>query len=353
MNTQHTPSSSAHPRGRKPAFTLLTGDALQVLRTLPTHTADCIVTSPPYWRLRDYATGTWSGGNPTCAHTHDAASATTARTPHRCVHCDAIRTDLQYGQEHSLDAYIAHLRGVFAELSRILAPTGTAWLNLGDSYAANSDGYRCTRPGQYRQPRFRPAAGLPNKNLIGMPWRVALALQADGWTLRHGIVWHKPNPAPTPVRDRLGCHYEWLFMLVQQTGVGLVHDEPGRHARIGERTSSSRAYGAGIAHTDLNAGEVWTIPVTPNRQAEHPAVFPVEIPLRCITIGCPPGGTVLDPFSGLGTTGLAARQLGRSYIGIDLNTAFQTAAKQRLTEQRSADIQVSIGAEPASVIPAP
>ncbi|GAA1895372.1 DNA-methyltransferase [Streptantibioticus ferralitis] len=334
---------------------LLTGDAEQVLATLPANSADCVVTSPPYWRLRDYATGTWSGGSPDCPHPANAVvkiAVQTANTPRCCTSCGASWTDGQYGLESTADAYVTQLRKVFAELRRVLSPTGTAWLNLGDSYATNSDGYWCTRPGQYRQPRYRPAADVPHKNLLGMPWRVALALQSDGWILRNAIVWHKANAAPFPVRDRLSCHYETIFLLVQQPYYYFDLD-PIRQPYTGDRSPSRRAHrGGNKPHTargiwpppadddravrtarGRNPGDVWSVPVTPRRHQAHPAAFPIEIPRRCIAAGCPPGGVVLDPFSGTGTTGLAARQLGRSYIGIDLNAAFQAGATARLARQ--------------------
>jgi DNA modification methylase len=198
---------------------LLTGDAVRVLQTLPTGSADCVVTSPPYWRLRDYGTGSWTGGSPTCPHlntTDQHGPPLPESTPCSCTGCGARWTDEQYGLETTQHAYIQHLRQVFAQLHRVVVPTGTVWLNLGDSYSTNSDGYRCARPGQYRQPRYRPPADVPHKNLLGMPWRVTHALQDDGWILRNVVIWHKPNTAPFPSRDRLTCRYETLFLLVRQ-----------------------------------------------------------------------------------------------------------------------------------------
>lgn len=131
--------------------TLLTGDATGVLRTLPDAVVDCVVTSPPYWRLRDYGTGTWTGGSPRCPHPATPAVDNpqgSVSAPRACPRCGARWTDRQYGLEPTADAYVDHLRQVFTELWRVLAPTGTVWLNLGDSYATNSDGYWCTRPGQ-------------------------------------------------------------------------------------------------------------------------------------------------------------------------------------------------------------
>ncbi|MDT0307210.1 site-specific DNA-methyltransferase [Streptomyces sp. DSM 44917] len=300
--------------------TLLTGDALQTLQALPAGTVDCVVTSPPYWRLRDYATGSWTGGAPDCPH---PATATTERDGHRrCARCEARWSDAQVGREATLNEYTDHLRRVFAELHRVLVPAGTVWLNLGDSYAANSDGYPNSRPGQYRQPAYRPRAGLPDKNLLGLPWKVALALQADGWLIRNAIIWHKTNAAPFPVRDRLANRHETVFLLTKQEHHYLDRTprEPG--------TSTTDAEPLG--KTAGGSGDVWSIPVTPRRRPHHPATSPLQIPLRCIQLGSPPGGLVCDPFSGTGTTGLAALSLGRAYLGIDLNPAYTELAASRL-----------------------
>ena len=271
--------------------------------------------------------------------------------------------------------------------------TGTVWLNLGDSYSATPPG-RADDPMRTSTLTSRPAlarlrdsvqrAGVdrtravPRKNLIGMPWRVALALQADGWILRNAIVWHKPNAMPAPVRDRLTCRYEMLFLLVRQPryffdldaireplarpealseGIVIGGSNKGRHAGIDATTRrrGSSVYGTGkysnitafpkrppgaalrptgkrhtASHSKgKNPGDVWSVSTRPLRAA-HFATFPVDIPLRCIASGCPPQGVVLDPFSGAATTGLAARQLGRSYLGIDLNQGFHDIGLDRL-----------------------
>jgi site-specific DNA-methyltransferase (cytosine-N4-specific) len=320
-----------------PTAALLTGDAVQVMRTLPAGSVDWLVTSPPYWRLRDYGTGHWTGGADDC--THQVGPAGT------CPFCGAVWTDLQCGREATTDENVDHLRQVFHGAERLLAPTGTAWLNLGDSYSANSDGYRCARPGQHRQPRYRPPADVPHKNLVGLPWRVAFALQTDGWILRNAMVWHKPNAAPFPVRDWLSNRHEMLFLLVRQPRYHFDLDAV-RQPYTGDRPLSRHAHhGGSKPHTargawpshprppGRNPGDVWTIPVTPQRNRSHPAAWPVQLLLRCIRAGCPPGGMVLDPFSGTGTTGVAALQSGRSYTGIDLNPDFTATAKNVLGRQ--------------------
>jgi site-specific DNA-methyltransferase (cytosine-N4-specific) len=341
--------------------TLYTGDAARVLSELPDASAHCVVTSPPYWGLRDYGTGSWVGGDPACAHSagrgtdpaqtrrpgvgYPASAAHRGGNPRVCRRCGAFRSDAQHGLEATPRDYVDALRAVFAQLSRVLAADGTAWLNLGDCHSAG-------RPGR--------AAAVPEKNLLGMPWRVAFALQEDGWIIRNAVVWHKVNGMPEAVTDRLSRRYELLFLLVRQphyhfdldairepfagpaddvrpaaaadgtAGVGKYADlaafacrPPGAALR-----PTGRRHTAGHPH-GRNPGDVWALPTRPLKAA-HFAAFPVDLPLRCIAAGCPPGGVVLDPFSGASTTGLAARSLGRAFVGIDLNPAFHDIALDRL-----------------------
>jgi DNA modification methylase len=316
---------------------------------MPDGYADCIVTSPPYWAKRDYGvTG-------------------------------------QYGLEPDPGAYIATLRAVFREARRVLARDGTCWLNLGDSYSAGSASP--TGLHAYLGPGLagRSVPALMVKNLLGLPWRVALALQDDGWIIRNAIVWHKPNAMPESVRDRLNCRYELIFLLTRSRRywfdldpVRVPHASAKPRCRAGSRPISSqrrpgspprgrhpgdaksggsrpgalgrsqlkygshtrevigaRRYGdsrSGRAHPKgRNPGDVWSIPTRPYR-GPHFAAFPAEIPARCIKAGCRPGGMVLDPFSGTGTTGLAALALGRRFTGIDLNPAFAELAAGRLRQ---------------------
>ncbi len=235
---------------------------------------------------------------------------------------------------------------MFAAARRVLAPRATVWINLGDSYSTNSDGYWCTEPGQPCQPRYRPPAGLPHKNLVGMPWRVAFALQDDGWIPRSAIVWHKPHATPSPIRDRLATRHEMIFLFVAQPDYYFDLD-PVRQPYTGDRALSRRTHRGGSRPNTAcgtwprtlaqeqrgrNPGNVWTIPPDRSR-AGHPAPSPVEIPRRCIAAGCPAGGHVLDPFSGSATTGIAARQLGRIFTGIDINPVYHAQALRRLRHE--------------------
>lgn len=296
---------------------LYVGDAAEVIAEMPDGSVDCVVTSPPYWRHRDY---------------DDPG---------------------QYGQEATPEEYVAHLQGVFAQARRVLADDGTLWVGLGDAYSG--------------------AGTSAPKNLMGMPWRVAFALQGDGWLLRNAIVWHKPNAMPSPVRDRMTCRYELIFLLAKRNRYHFDLD-PIRQRYEGDRSLSRRAHRTanrpttakgqwppvqpgkyaesagpcagrdhgpamrptGRRHTAAhelgrNPGDVWDISTRPFRQA-HFAVWPIDIPLRAIAAGCREDGTVLDPFSGAGTTGLAATQLGRTYIGIDINPEYCDLAAQRMAE---------------------
>jgi DNA modification methylase len=309
-------------------WTLHVGDARTVLAAMPDQSANCIVTSPPYWGKRDY------------------------------------RVTGQYGQEPTPQTYVDTLRETFTEARRVLADDGTCWLNLGDSYSASSGG--ATGLHAYLGPHITThhAAALPAKNLLGLPWRVAFALQEDGWILRNAIIWHKPNAMPESVRDRLNCRHELIFLLVKQSAywfdldpIRIPHaastrrqiqerrtrppgriDSRARPPKYGpsmHEVTTARRYGE-RRHTrghpnGRNPGDVWSIPTRPY-SGPHFAAYPIDLPLRCIAAGCKPGGTVLDPFAGSGTTGLAAIQLGRQFTGIDISPDFARLAARRLTQ---------------------
>lgn len=194
--------------------TLHVGDAHDILAGLPNASVDCIVTSPPYFGLRDYGTGTWQGGRLHCAHSRAPAIPANGRI---CPACGATWVDRQYGLEATLGEYIDHLVAVFRQARRVLHPDGTCWLNLDDSYVTGQSGRR-DAPTRYPSlantqrdaSRVRRDAFLPAKNLLGVPWRIAFALQADSWILRNGIVWAKTNPMPESVRDRFSTGYRRL-----------------------------------------------------------------------------------------------------------------------------------------------
>lgn len=305
------------------------GDCLEVMREWPDCSVDCCVTSPPYWGLRDY-------GN-----------------------------DGQIGLEPSPDEYIAKMVAVFAEVRRVLKPEGTCWLNLGDSYAGvNNQRSGVGEKRNLSTDKFHGGTAhleqrcttgnhnLKPKDLCMIPARVALALQADGWWLRSDIIWHKPNPMPESVTDRPTSAHEHIFLLTKSAKYwydAVAIAEPSEHA--GEtRTTTAKSFagqatGAGVKPTGnakpgsvvhikdtRNARNVWTIATKPYSGA-HFAVFPPELPRKCILAGCPEGGVMLDPFFGSGTTGMVAEQLGRKWIGIELNPEYITLAKNR-TMQR-------------------
>jgi DNA modification methylase len=311
-------------------ITLHHGDSLAVLRTLPDASVNACVTSPPYFGLRDYG------------------------------------VDGQYGLEASPAEYVETMRALFAEVRRVLADDGTLWLNLGDSYQS-SGGKEGVGPNAVVGSTLRQEFGMPAKNLLGIPWRTAFALQDDGWILRNDIIWNKPNAMPESVTDRLSTRHEHLFMFSKKTrywfeldGIreplsrpealaeGIVFGgkspEAGRRRGatygVSRRDSFARATKEAdvpgqsvtqhredrpnvVAGTPLgrNPGDVWTVATQPFAAA-HFAVMPQALAERAILAGCKPRGVVLDPFSGSGTTGLAATKHGRRYIGIDLSADY-------------------------------
>lgn len=240
----------------------------------------------------------------------------------------------EYGLELSPAEYVETMRALFAEVRRVLADDGTLWLNLGDSYASGSrSSYASTGKAAGRVGASRPTSNLPGKNLLGIPWRVAFALQDDGWILRNDIIWSKPNAMPESVSDRLSTRHEHLFMFsksprywfdldpIREPHVS-TPDREGKNALRGQKAMrpvgpNSGAYSEG----GRNPGDVWTIATQPFAEA-HFAVMPAELARRAVVAGCKPGGTVLDPFSGSGTTGLVAQRNGRKYVGIDLSADY-------------------------------
>lgn len=303
---------------------ILCGDALECLRVLPSESVQTCVTSPPYWGLRDY-------GVPG-----------------------------QIGLEESPEVYTARLVEVFAEVRRVLRTDGTLWLNLGDSYARdegkgekfrNGKGHRWS--GQNPNGMCGPGlGGLKPKDLVGIPWRVAFALQADGWYLRSDIIWHKPNPMPESVTDRPTKAHEYVFLIAKSEryfynadaikeraisgdprkpyAPGQVDARGDGHDRNGGQIRPVVARGAG-AEDWRNKRSVWTVPTQSYPEA-HFATFPEDLIRPCILAGSPAGGTVLDPFAGSGTTLMVAKALGCSAVGIELNPQYVRLIEKRIAQ---------------------
>lgn len=288
--------------------TLWHGDSLAVLRELPDASVDCCVTSPPYFGLRDYG------------------------------------IEGQYGLEPSPAEYVETMRALFAEVRRVLADDGTLWLNIGDSYysgrgaATGADAKQPARRGFVREVDKPGQTWARPKALLGIPWRVAFAMGDDGWTLRNEVIWSKTNAMPESVTDRLASQHEHVFMFSKARFYWFDLDpirEPSAERAprpIGGRNLTPRHQGAadntGWKDHDVsnhpagrNPGDVWPLPTQPFAEA-HFAVMPQALAERAVIAGCKPGGTVLDPFSGSGTTGLAATKHGRKYVGIDLNAEY-------------------------------
>ena len=358
-------------------FDIRQGNALDRLREMPDCSVNCCITSPPYFGLRDYGTAKWEGGSVACDHrgepyrTKAAINANCGTGVDRknaedfqpmgqtCSKCGARRIDSQIGLEAAPEQYIARLVDVFREVRRVLRDDGVLFVNIGDSYNAQPGQRKTTDKAGDKQATSIGSVGAPSrcvdgikpKDLIGIPWMLAFALRADGWFLRQDIIWHKPNPMPESVKDRCTKAHEYIFLLSKSQRYWWDADairEPSestdpRVARSSrtfagavQRNSDLERYGTTRGRTNQpccnengrNKRSVWTIASLPTPEA-HFATFPIDLPELCMKAGCPEGGTVLDPFSGAGTTGLACLKNGRNYIGIELNAAYIEIAHQR------------------------
>lgn len=352
---------------------ILQGDCLQVLRTLPDESVHCCVTSPPYWGLRDYGTGAWEGGSSECDHksgrfergglsskqaSNNGSGGDEARK--ECPKCGARRIDRQIGLENTPEEYVAKMVEVFREVRRVLRLDGTLWLNLGDSYAQNgsdrnggSDGRLSTlgsgKATLQNSNRCVGNHGLKPKDLCGIPWRVAFALQTDGWWLRSDIIWHKPNPMPESVTDRPTKAHEYLFLIAKseryyydaeaikepqsQTTFdrfknGCTRKPSKKHIGTEGECLAGHDTATAILENGRNKRSVWTVPSSAYPES-HFATFPPDLIKPCILAGCPVGGTVLDPFGGSGTTGQVALELGRRAVLIELNPEYVKLAEDR------------------------
>ena len=351
------------------------GDCREIMRKWASQgvKAQTCITSPPYYGLRDYGTAKWEGGDPNCEHSismptkwNDPKRGTNVLRPevgHRggsssnCHLCGAKRIDEQLGLEDTPEEYIKNMVEVFRCVWDVLEDDGTLWVNIGDSYC-NSNGFARASPEYQREGRNNMpandrkldklhATGLKTKDLIGIPWMLAFALRADGWYLRQDIIWSKPNPMPESVQDRCTKAHEYIFLLSKSHKYHFDHvaikeplkGEPetrdknaeGYQADYskGDRFSKGeRVFGAdGMA----NKRSVWTVNTKPYSGA-HFAVFPTELIEPCILAGAPLGGIVLDPFMGSGTTAQVAKDLGRQYIGCELNPEYGKLQKKRIAQ---------------------
>jgi DNA modification methylase len=323
---------------------LLQGDSLSVLKTLPSCSVQCAVTSPPYYGLRDYGTAQWDGGDAGCDHNParpDGGERTNRTTPLGrggtyktiCGKCGAVRVDEQVGLEKTPDEYVNRLVDIFRELRRVLKDDGTLWLNLGDSYAGSwgamshdLDGKAKRTGTNQKPPTANKMDGIKPKDLIGIPWTVAFALRADGWYLRSEIIWHKPNPMPESVKDRPTKAHEQIFLLSKSAKYfynAAAIAEPAKYPNDnrGARTDSRRAIPLansikGKTGETRNKRDVWTVTTRPYKEA-HFATFPASLIEPCILAGSCPGDVVLDPFTGSSTTGEVSIKHRRRFIGID------------------------------------
>lgn len=321
-----------------------TGDALACLELVPSNSVDCVVTSPPYWGLRDYGVAGQIGVEPTMA------------------------------------LYLSTMVAVCREVRRVLKPAGAFWLNVGDSYAANrggttppaetlaggrnghgdDDSHRGRKDG-YNPSRDPKGHGLKHKDLMMIPNRLAIALQDDGWWVRSEIIWHKPNPMPESVTDRPTSAHEKVWLLTK--GERYFYDAAAikesssevsiarvSQANFVNQTGGDKDYRNGVNASrsmrktlenfakdpsTRNARNVWTIPPATFRGA-HFATFPPALVERCIKAGCPLGGLVLDPFGGAGTTGMVADRLGRRSLNFEINPEYVALAQARIAADRAA-----------------
>ena len=296
---------------------ILIGDVRQRLAELPDCSVQCVVTSPPYWGLRDYG--------------HEG----------------------QIGLEQTPDEYVAEMVAVFREVRRVLKDDGTLWLNLGDSYSGSGKGPAGNLGAKHNERHLEHKhsaivpEGLKPKDLIGIPWRVAFALQAEGWWLRQDIIWHKPNPMPESVRDRCTKSHEYLFMLTksaryfydteairEQAVTGSWEKMPPIGVVKHVDGNDNNTYSGNQPSLDgkRNKRSVWTIPTKPFKGA-HFAVMPEALVEPCILAGSKEGDLILDPFLGSGTVAVVAVKHGRRWVGCELNPAYAEIAKSRIEKQ--------------------
>lgn len=351
------------------------------MKEMPDECIQCCVTSPPYWGLRDYniepqiwdgkadcvhewityikkpTGGKGSKGANVGANKNDFANMRDHDVKSDfCSKCGAWRGCL--GLEPTPELYVQHIIQIFREVRRILKKDGTLWLNLGDSYAGSNCGSNDYRPknasisansSKYKGQRPGLPSNLKSKDLVGIPWRVAFALQADGWWLRSDIIWHKPNPMPESCRDRPTKSHEYIFLMTKnskyyydaeairevanpqtQRGKPVNSTEAEGNTSMGGRRTGYEKYGRYKVEF-RNKRSVWTVATQPFSEA-HFATFPLKLVEPCILAGCPEGGIVFDPFMGSGTTAVVANKLRRNYIGIEASEEYCKMAEKRIKQ---------------------
>ena len=346
------------------------GDNIETLKTLPDNSVDCCITSPPYYGLRDYGTGTWVGGDPNCPHKRMSKFSESTATGHSqeelrgnvgdaiykevCPLCGAVREDKQVGLEETPEKYIERLVTIFREVKRVLKDEGTLWVNIGDTYATHASGSK-SHPHNFKSADVasqngigtlnKPTAssiGMKEKDLIGIPWLLAFALRNDGWYLRQDIIWHKPNPMPESVKDRCTKSHEYIFLLskspkyyfdyeaMQENCVSVdTHKYHRMNLEIGAEDRNIRDKIEYSKVTKRNKRDVWSVIPSHYKEA-HFATFPEELVRPMLLAGCPKDGVVLDPFMGSGTTAVVAKQNHRNYLGIELNPEYVKMAENRI-----------------------
>jgi len=343
---------------------------------LDSESVDCVMTSPPYWALRDYGTATWEGGDPKCDHRtfdNDIENAGEKQKTNKgsmrtfkevCRQCGAVRKDKQLGLEPTFQEYITKLCDIFDEVKRVLKDDGSCWINMGDTYftttgAGYFDRGNCSfgqeekygqkAGGNYKG--LKPKADqLPQKSLCQIPSRFAIEMSNRGWILRSDIIWWKPNCMPSSVKDRFTVDYEHLFFFVknrryyfetQYESYADIRKPITKEERIakGNWQGSNRGLemrggfknlgNLGNYQTGRNMRAVWKIATKPFKEA-HFAVFPEELCETPIKAGCPVNGVVLDPFIGSGTTGVVALKQRKRFIGFELNPEYVKIAQDRI-----------------------
>jgi len=365
--------SQRRKREKGVGIKILHGNCLDRLKDLEDQSINTYITSPPYWGLRDYGTAEWEGGDSECDHlgppltvrhgfneryfdkkskTGNKQDALREIFKNQCGKCGAVRKDSQLGLEETPEAFVENLVEVFREVKRVLRDDGTVWLNLGDTYSATRWSNTPSTTGvsqSHSDIVLQKKTKLPDKNLVGIPWRVAFALQADGWYLRQDIIWHKPNPMPESVTDRCTKSHEYIFLLSKNKKYYYDHEAikedcigkderqwADTYDKVGSAVQGDT--NAGIKRTKRyskdgtfkrNKRSVWTVTTKPFKGA-HFATFPMDLIEPCVLAGCPVGGAVLDPFGGSGTTAQVANAHNRDAVLIELNEEYIEIAKKRL-----------------------